>query len=249
MNSIHVTAINDPYEGGIVLRSTALVTELTTDSGTITSVKISRKAKVAEGYGSWYDLKTVIVSNVTDLNFKLLDILTISGTTYDYKISVMAGDTALEHEYLWTIKCIFEGLFIGDFNEHYMAQSNFKTETKQNMSVEYVTTLSGKYPYRVSNSNLNYTTGTSSGLFLELSTDKRKLLPDEYHRYSNKVLNFLCNGDSKILKTHDGQAWCVSIDKEPTKVYSDYAGMNALQFTWTEIGEMPTSGLAGLAVV
>lgn len=247
MNSISVLAANNSYEGGITIHSTALATSLTTSEGTITGITISRKAVesgAADGLGLWQDLKTISVSTVSDLNFNLLDILTLSGTMYNYKVAVMSGSTEVEYEYLWNIKCTFEGLFIGDFSEHYLAQSNFKTETKRNMAVEYVTTLSGKHPYRVSNSNLNYTTGTSAGLFLELSSDKRRLMPDTYHRYSNKVLDFLCDGNSKILKTHDGQGWYVSIDKEPMKVYSDYQGMNALQFAWTEIGEMPVSGMA-----
>lgn len=235
---INAVVVNDPYRCGIVIKSSALVSSL----GGSCTVKITRKN---HNDGKKYDLADMLVLSASDLNFEVFDMLVLSGHVYDYNIVVSVGGSQVDNIYLSDIKCEFHGLFVGNSQEYYIAQTNFKTETKQNMAVEYVTTLSGKYPFRVSNSNTNYTTGTSVGLFLELTTDKKSVVPDDYHAYSNRVLDFLCDGTSKILKTHDGQGWYVSIDEEPAKVYSEFMGMNALQFSWTEIGEFPT-GLAGV---
>lgn len=232
LTSISVTARNNPYKCGIVIRSSALVSSL----GGSSTISISRRVT---GSSAWEMIYISTVSSVSDLSFEFLDITSLSGIIYDYQI-----EYGSEFGTINRVRCWFEALFVGDFEQQFIAQSNYKTETKKNMAVEYVTTLAGKYPYRVSNSNLCYTTGTSAGLFLELGSDGKTLMPDTYHTFSNKVMDFLCNGECKVLKTHDGQGWYVSIDKEPAKVYSDFMGMNAIQFAWTEIGEMPVSGLA-----
>lgn len=242
LNSISVSIENDYIHGGIRIKSTSNVNKI----GDIASVVISRRPVSSS---IWADVYVIEVNGAEDLSFDLLDILALSGTAYNYNIDLMPTGSIipLESEVFYNIKFKFEGLFIGNFERFYVAGTNFKTETKRNMQVEYVTTLSGKYPYRVSNSETNYTTGSSSGLFLKLTDNQKSFEPDYNHSYSNEVLEFLCDGGSKILKTHDGQMWYVSIDGNPNKIYSDYEGMNALQFNWTEIGEVPASGMIRMA--
>ena len=242
LTSISVTIENDYINGGVRIKSDSNINEI----GDIASVVISRRPVLSS---VWTDVYVIEVDSAEDLSFDLLDILTLSGTAYNYNIDLMPAGSIipLESEVFYDIKFKFEGLFVGNFERFYVAGTNFRTETKQNMQVEYVTTLAGKYPYRVCNSDTNYATGTSSGLFLRLTDDKRSFVPDDNHEYSNEVLEFLCDGTSKILKTHDGQMWNVSIDANPNKVYSDYTGMNALQFSWTEIDSVPTSGMIRMA--
>lgn len=239
---ISVQIENDPHSCGIRIKSS-----LKTDTiENISSVVISRKEATK---ATWRDIYTIEVTKLGNLAFELLDISTKSGTEYIYNIDVYGKNSQLpiEFEQFDSIKCKFDSLYVGDTNKGYFAATNFKTETKRNTQVEYVTTLSGKYPHRISNSDTDYTTGTSTGLFLKLSEDKKRLEPDYDHSYSDEVLNFLCDGKNKIIKTHDGQIWYVSIDGSPNKVYSDYIGMNAIQFSWTEIGSVPTYGMVRMA--
>lgn len=238
LTTISVQIENDPYNGGIRIKAYPS----TTSYGEVASVVISRKESSKR---DWTDVYTIKVSSIKDLTFDLLDIVTKSGTEYSYNIELMSSDgiMPIESQMFENIKFKFEGLFIGNFSKCYVAGTNFKTETKRNTNVEYVNTLSGKYPYRVSNADTDYITGTSSGLFLKLSANRRSFEPDCNHSFSDEVLDFLCDGSNKILKTHDSQMWCVSIDSNPSKVYSDYHGMNSIQFAWTEIEQLPTSGM------
>lgn len=234
---IKITAQNNPYRGGIEIKSEANVDTLSN----VTKIRIMRKVTG----GSWNEIQSIGVSSIDDLNFSLLDISTISGKSYSYSFDVMNGTSIVENGLTDYIPFSFEGLFVGNFDKQYVAGSNFSVDSVQrNTSKTYVTTLSGKYPYAVSNANSNYTTGTASGLFLELTDDKRKFVPDYNHSYSNSIVDFLTDGTYKILKTHDGQAWFVSIDQNVSLPSNEhYTGMNAVQFNWTEIGDMPVFGM------
>lgn len=238
LSSVTVTIENNPYIGGIEIHSAANATEL----GNINKLVILRKVGDA---AKWNTIASIDVSAVSDLTFNKTDILTLAGEKYSYTVDLKNGDTILETAEVGEVECWFDGLFIGDFEQQYMAGTNFKTDYMTNQSVEYVQTLNSKYPFRVSNGITDYCTGTSEGLFLELTDDKKGFKPDTYHAYTDKVLDFLRDGGTKILKTHDGHGWCVTIDSQPSKVYSDYIGMNAISFKWTEIDDFPTSGLAG----
>lgn len=234
---ISVEAKNNQYRGGIELISTAI-----TDSiENVTSIKISRKE---HGKVGWADVYTIDIENLSDLNFKLFDILTISGKTYSYGFDIMYGNQVIWQESANDVECWFDGLFIGNFDVQYIAGTNFETNARRNNQVEYVTTLAGRTPYRVSNAETNYSTGQSSGLFLKVTEDGKKFIPDYYHDYSKEVLDFLTDGTDKILKTNDGEAWLVSIDSGSSSPFNDhYTGMNSIKFSWTEIGDLPPFGM------
>lgn len=235
LTSITVVVQNNPYLCGIELASAVNVQSV----GDITSVVIYRK----EGEGVFEVVGEIEVTQLSDLTFDILDAGTKSGTPYTYSIDVMQGDTIAEFQTYDPVLCAFEGLFIGNEEAYYIAGTNFKTETKRNIQREYVKTLSGRYPYAISNADTDYTSGTSTGLFLQLTQDRKKFLPDTYHSMSDRVIDFLCDGTPKILKTHDGQVWYVSIDASPNTVYSEFIGNNAVQFGWTEIDDVPLESL------
>ena len=233
---ITVTVENNCYRGGIEIKST-----VATDSvGSVSSILISRKDRSKTG---WTELYTRAIESVEDFNFNLFDITAISGKSYDYAFDVKAGNNVIESQIIDNINCWFDGLFVGNFNEQYIAGSNYKTDTKRNTEVNYVTTLGSRTPYRVSNGLSNYTTGTSEGLFLKVTSDGKRFIPDVDHSYSTQVLDFLSDGTGKILKTHDGQIWYISIDNTPATPYNNgFEGMNSVTFSWTEIGDVPVFG-------
>ena len=228
-----VTIKNNPIRGGIELITTT--TKNTIDG--ITSFVINRKEY---GQNKWMVVGKIDVSTVEDLRRNMLDISTISSKRYTYSIDIMNETTIVESQTYDTVQFKFEGLFIGNDEKQFVAGSNFQTDTERNTEVNYVTTLGSKYPYRVSNGMANYTTGSSSGLFLQVTDDGKKFKPDYDHSYSTEVLDFLTDGSSKILKTDDGQAWYVSIDDDTASPFNEhFSGMNEVKFSWTEIGEIP----------
>lgn len=234
---ITVDISNNMYRGGIEISATKNKDSL----GNATAIKISRKAKNKPG---WFDVYTQQLETVDDLSFNLFDITTICGITYSYSFDVMAGNGIIESGTIEDVQCWFEGLFVGDFIKQYVAGSNYTTDVKRNREVAYVTTLGSRTPYRVSNGLANYSTGSSSGLFLRLTDDKKGFVPDVDHSFCDEVVEFLSDGNGKVLKTHDGQAWYISIDGAIDIPFNErFGGMNSVSFNWTEIGDIPAFGM------
>ena len=236
LSYIKVSISNNPYDGSIDIDVEPM---LDTVENTF-SITVSRRI-VDEG--SWEDVYTKEILTIEEATFKLKDVLAVCGTNYHYNVEIYEGNSFVESQMYENVRCQFDGLFIGDFNKSYVAGSNFKTDYKVNRIVEYVTTLASKYPFAVSNASVNYITGTSTGLFLPTTPDKRKFERDYYSKYTDEVMSFLSDGGEKILKTHDGHIWYVLIDANPQQVNSGFWGANDIQFSWTEIGEVPVSGM------
>lgn len=234
---ISVEIENNPYRGGIEIHSTGLKS----DVSLINKIRILRKRSGDTGL---YEIYSINVNNKSNLSFNLFDITTMSGYTYTYIFDIMRNNTVIESETVNSIESYFEGLFVGNFEKQYIARANFKTETDRNTQVNYVTTLGSRTPYKVSNANSNYSNGTSSGLFLELTPDKKKFVRDYNRSYSNEVIDFLTDGSGKILKTEDGEMWFVGIDEKVSTQYNNnIRGVNITQFGWTEIGDVPIFGM------
>jgi len=236
LNCIKVTIENNPFAGGIEINAEANGTK----PSTVTSIKIRRKEAAGS---SWMPITTIDVEDKENIGFAMLDITSKSNDKYSYIIDVMAGNNIYETQTFSNIECNFDGLFIGDAKNQFLAVGSCETSIKRITKVEYVSTLSGRTPYRISNSDLNYTTGKSSGYFFELDLNNRPM-PDYNHKYSNEVIDFLTNGTTKILKTGDGQVWCVSIDGVVELPFHDYyIGANNISFDWTEIGDLIPYGV------
>lgn len=237
LSYITIDIANNPYKGGIEIHSTAKKSSI----GNITEIRINRKNA---NKNSWKTIHSVTVSDVSDLTFDLFDITSMSGITYEYNIDIAAGNNIIESQSFDSVMCEFEGLFVGNDDKQYIAGTNSKVDAKRNNEVSYVTTLGSRTPYRISNSAVNYSSGSASGLFLEFTEDGKKFIPDIDHTYSTSVLDFLTDGTGKILKTGEGQAWYVSIDDGAASPYNDnYIGMNSITFSWTEIGDLPEFGM------
>lgn len=233
--NVTVTAI--PCECVIRIASQALSDNI----GNVDTMSIQRRES---GTTDWQEMKQIAITTTTDFDFTLDDILVLSGHTYDYRIQMLNGSTPVESELYESIKFFCNGMFIGDFNQRYIGRADITVEAKKNIAVEYVTTISGKYPFKVSNSDMNYATGTTTAMFLPLDSSGKRLSLDDYLVIAQDVLEFLCNGEDKILKLADGRGWYISIDNNPRIVYSNYRGASPIEFSWTEIGELPKSGLA-----
>lgn len=201
------------------------------------------------GTTTWSTIGIFELKGNTSFSHSVLDVTSVSQKKYDYMLQVMEMDGAeaseIQYEIIYGIECDFGGLLISDGTEHYVAHLDCKTETTRNNSVQYIQTIANKYPHVVYGSKYNYTTGSSEGLFAPLN-DSCEFEFEYTHDYSNKVLDFLTNQKPKVLKTHDGQIWLVSIDSNPQEVYSEFAGDQVIKFNWTEIGDKPTSGLVVL---
>ena len=234
---MNVTLENDPYKCGITIKTTGLK-----DPGSdIDELQIKRSTNPSP---ILHQIFAAEITDIESLSMELFDLSAWSERNYYYYFDLLKDGVVVES---WTsdrIRCEFDGLFVGNLDQQYVAVANVNIDVKRNTESEYVQTLNGRTPYKVSNSNLNYATGSVSGMFLELTNDKKKFKPDTTNIRSRDIVNFLTDGTTKILKTNDGRSWYVSIDdtvSQPSN--NNYQGMVTLEFDWTEIDEMPFIGM------
>lgn len=239
LTKISVEIKNNPIKAGIELKSTPTGINATD----IDQVVIYRQTAGTYSWNTIYDME---ISSVSDLSFTLLDILVAGGEKYNYSIDLKSSGGLVESQVFDVEEeCWFEGMLIGNFEIQYLVPLDWQVDYDRNTSVEYVNTLAGRTPYRVSNSENNYDTGSASGLFIPI-VDGRPT-PENSHAYHKEVINFLSDGTEKILKTSDGQIWCVSVDDVITVPFDDrFKGRNMIEFNWTEIGDVPPFGMVKL---
>lgn len=256
LTKISVTIENNPDKGGIEIKS-----ELTGVTASDIDQVVIKRAEDASTSGVdinyWETIYSFTVEDVDDLEFDLLDILALSTHKYKYSIDLNAenqlmpsGYSVVESETFGDnpdngdppFLCEFDGLLIGTFSTQYMSVADWTNEYVRHTSVEYVNTLAGRTPYRVSNSDNNYCTGEVSGLFMKKINNK--LVPDYNHMHTERVIDFLTDGTQKLLKTGDGMIWCVSIDSDVNAPFHErFIGKNEIRFNWTETGDVPPFGM------
>lgn len=237
LSSVAMEIVNNPIKGYVEYVST----KQENPSEEIMYVLIYRKKhNTDQDYIRVYE--KVIVS-LDSLTFTDYDITARSGTSYDYLIELTDGNEAgyqvIEYGRVENVTCWFDGLFIGNDEKQYLAPLNCSTSYARNTQANYVMTLNGRTPYRISNANTNYATGQSSALFAMLDEHNQPVVAGA-REYVEEAIDFLTDGTQKVLKTSDGDAWYVSVDSTVNVPSNDhYIGLDMIDFSWTETGDLP----------
>lgn len=234
MGIFKFSVADNPTQGGLTVRA---VRDNMTVVHVLSDIIVTRE----DESGKVFTVKEYEVESSTRAAFSFVDLGVVPGVNYTYLCTVKNGDNTLEIlEASGT--STFDGLLIADKNESWItrwgtSESEFKIDMKRNIQVSYVTTLSGKYPHRVSNANTNYHSGTINGLFVPAGS--RCGEPDfdtvNITQYREAFMDFLCNNNEKLLKIPDGRAFIISIDGSPYENWNKYDKLSTVTFNWTEI--------------
>lgn len=153
----------------------------------------------------------------------------------------------LEHNYSTvTVKSTFAHMFLISQDTVYgtIITDGF-CDTTRNIPSSNVELLNQKYPIFVRNSQANYDTGDCTGSFIKLedsdgecSTEMTETAND-YTRimYQKEVMDFIANGEPKILKLPDGRMWITQITPNPTDTADTQYNNRNISFSWVEIGD------------
>lgn len=204
----------------------------------IDGIKIKRR-KVNEY--DWITLAYVSAEELgTTLSFTLNDNLNQNDVEYEYAfVPVVQG---IEGNYITnTIKSKFNGVFICDAESIYKFYTNVSYGTNERVQqIGVFEPFGRKYPVVVSNSLLNYETGSFKGDILNNDfLDTRRIDAKEIVEKRKQIVDFLTNKKAKILKDWNGNFWLIFITDSIQTDYANNSGMSIVnvESKWTEVGD------------
>lgn len=216
----------------------------------ITSVKFKRRP-----YGelTWQQIVAFPYSGLEDV-FEFDDRYVQSTETYEYAMVPAVG--LLEGDYVVSdpIEIKYEGMYLMDIQNSYKLFYNLQIGDFETIRPnEIVEPVNGrKYPIVLYNGDLQYQKGSMNALILISETGV--VNPRNERIYRQGLMNFLCDGNPKLLKNSDGMYMIVSIVGSPVlSPFNFVTGVYTLNVNVVEIGdpknddELIASGLVVMA--
>ena len=225
------TLMNADFAGNVSAGNVAQV------AAGVTSVRVKRRIK---GTFNWITIREIPVSKPEDLSFVITDNLNAYNVEYEYAYVPMMED--VEGNYIVeSILSKFEGVFICDIDTVFKFYAGVEYDTNDAIQqVGVFQPYNRKYPIVVSNSIMQYQTGSIGGWVLpEDYEDTHVFDRSKIVKEKEVLLNFLMNKKPKILKDMNGNNWLVYFTGNPSVTYDNNYGQGMLKVSanWTEVGD------------
>lgn len=213
-------------------------------------------SNISEGWGI---IAEININSLADLKFVVYDYTSGSHTTYEYTLVPTLiqtqGGMQVEVESSITKNSVilqetsdFKGVFICDINNAYKLDADISYGSATfNQLIGVHQTLGSKYPIVVTNSVIDYTSGSVSGMILNKYYGKIDPDTGEMVGLDRKGIveareefrDFITSKTPKILKDWNGNIWLVMITESPSYDFANEWGMGlgTISFSWTEIGD------------
>lgn len=203
----------------------------------ITSVRIKRRVK---GTFDWITIREIPISSAADLSFIITDNLAAYNIEYEYAFVPVVEDT--EGAYIIeSILSKYEGVFVCDIDTMFKFHAGIEYNNNvANQQVGVFQPYNRKYPVIVSNSLINYQTGSIGGWVLpDDFDDNRQPTRTAITKEKDVLLKFLLNKKPKIIKDMNGNNWVVFFTGNPNVTYDNNYGQGMIKVSaeWTEVGD------------
>ena len=205
----------------------------------ITSLRIKRRAV---GEFNWITLYDIPVVTEDDLKISVIDTLNKNNTEYEYALVPVLNE--IEGDYITnTILSQFDGVYICDLETIFRFYAGVSYGTGNRVQqVGILEPLGRKFPIMVSNSLLNYETGSVTGTVVtpEYYQPGAKVTRAELLKERKDLLDFLTNKKVKVIKDWNGQIYLCFVVDNPSIEYLDGSGMGLanVAFNWMEVGDV-----------
>ncbi len=223
------TKLNASFEGDLEAGSIGFSTR-----NTDTIVVKTRE----KGSFDWKTIYTVPIVNDEDFNF--IKSYPYSRNLSDNEYMIISQINGIENSYAITeCRTEFDGYFIVDKENIYGTIYNIQiTDTVQNVNNTTLELLNSQYPSVYTNSDSNYTSGTTSGCFLKFDMENCVVDIDGGVKYRGDVMQWICNGKPKILKLEDGRIYLIKVVGQPSDTNEGHKDLRRISFDWVEIGNV-----------
>lgn len=205
----------------------------------ITGIEVYRLCLTTKEPGSI--IGRIAVNAQQDLDFIFADYYVASGMQYEYICYPQIGGA-------WgvgcsgDVTCRFDGLWIGNLDEQFACHLNAECTPMLNFNMNYVQTFHATYPHAISNGNMQYYSGSAKGIFVEIDEDCNFMI-ETATQYRRKLEAFLANKKTKVLRTGKGDIWTVQINGKVQEEETQYQGVGATVFEWTQVADAPSYGI------
>lgn len=225
------TIMNADFKGNVSAGNVAQVA-----SG-VTSVRIKRRIK---GTFDWITIREIPVADPEDMSFIITDNLAAYNTEYEYAFVPMLQD--VEGSYIIeSVISKFQGVFICDVDSIFRLQAGVEyNDMTTNQQIGVFQPYNRKYPVVVSNSLMQYKTGSIGGWVLPENFDEtRQATGSEVMKQKELLLNMLTNKKPKLIKDMNGNNWLVYFTGNPSATYDNNVGQSMVKVNaeWTEVGD------------
>lgn len=186
------------------------------------------------------ELRDLFIKDYLGRDYESYEYAIVPVVKKDGKIITATIDDAEEYP---SVDSKFEYTFISDGIKCYKLYANVGLGTATNQQLIGVhDPLGSQYPIVVSNSNINYMSGTLSGTVLNEEFYKGDYIFDRYKlvKAREELQEFLSNKKPKIIKDWNGNIWLVQISGTPTYTFNDEWGMGMadVSIPWVELGSL-----------
>ena len=201
----------------------------------ITSVKVKRRKK---NTFDWVTLKEFPITTYDELTFIKKDYLSPTNEEFEYAIVPMLN--GVEGNYvIKSIETNYDGVFITNGESAYKLYSGvtFSSQSRSN-ETGMLNPIGSKYPIIVSNSSIDYNSGTTQGNLLGTNFENtRKLDRINIAQQTKDFVNFLKDGTTKIIKDWNGNIYMVAISGDVSYTTDLVSGISNISFSWVEQGK------------
>lgn len=195
-----------------------------------------KKRKLGEF--NWRTVSTKKIKTISDFDIIGYDYL--SAFDQDYQYAVVGSLNGVEANYnIKDIKSSGDSFYIIDKNNVYGTYTEQGScDTTRNDASSIIELPYRSKPIQIRCSTINYDSGTMSGLFLKYNSKDCSFETAGLQKYRREVLDFLSNGNQKILKLPDGRMWLISVNnKSITDTMNGHRDFRTIAFGWTETGD------------
>lgn len=196
------------------------------------------------GKSTWTILAAYPIPDTAHLNFSFADYFARGRETkYEYSVTYILKD-GTELPYISAaVVSEFYGAIISDgVTTYHVYLDPSITSITRNRQANVVTTLNNKYPYIFFGSNSNYDSGSFSGTIIKKNEDEEDSQDfDASYRYREDMIDWLTNGEPKILKMEDGREWLMSVNGNVDVDNSEHVDKVNISFDFVQIGDYDNS--------
>lgn len=208
----------------------------------VSSIRVKGRVK---GTFEWITYYEIPINKIEDFYFDIYHKYCKADETYEFALVPVIGNIEGNIN-INEIHSMFDGLFLIEKDKSYSTLIISSFSAQKNRPTSYVQTINRKYPYVFSAGDNDFFTGSVSGEFIAnnsglVNVDNPSDLIKSSPKFREELMNFLTNGNTKILKMYNGKMWMVNIINSPSEQSQSIPYMSDVSFEWVEVGDTLSS--------